>query len=98
MSSQVVEIGIDLLLLLGATNGAPLFRQPAVSWEVVACCKMCHLVIDGDAGKDGCIAFGVWLTLLHNKQNRKVLLSICATICVMSVKLAYCIGLQTLLG
>ena len=34
-------------------------------------CKMCHLVIDGDAGKDGCIALGVWLALLHNKQNRK---------------------------
>ena len=34
-------------------------------------CKMCHLVIDCDAGKDGRIALGVWLALLHNKQNRK---------------------------
>ena len=32
---------------------------------------MCHLVIDGDACKDGCVAFGVWLALLHNKENRK---------------------------
>ena len=32
---------------------------------------MCHLVIDGDACKDGCVAFGVWLALLHNKENRE---------------------------
>ena len=32
---------------------------------------MCHLVIDGDACKDGRVAFGVWLALLHNKENRE---------------------------
>ena len=32
---------------------------------------MCHLVIDGDACKDGCVALGVWLALLHNKENRE---------------------------
>ena len=50
----------------------PLMCRLTVDGEVKQfSCKVCHLVIDGDASKDGRVAFGVWLALLHNKQNRK---------------------------